>query len=663
MKPKKTLQPMKHSPIRPDIQFLRGIAILAVLIYHAELIPLSGGYLGVDVFFVISGYLITSIILRDLSSHQFSFLKFYVRRAQRLLPAAYCTLIFVTLLSFKILTKSQWDDFIKQLIGTATFTANIVLPFQTGYFETTAVQKPLLHTWSLSVEEQYYLFIPLMLFVIRPKWHFTALVTSALLSLLICIIFVSYPFSYWRFSAIDSETAAFFMLPTRAWEMLAGSILAWLMAHISHFKLPTLARFLAFFLICFLCVFPIDSVHPRENAILVVIATAIIIAGNSHWLPQNRITLAIEKIGDWSYSLYLIHWPLFALSRNAYLGETPKYIKFLLVCISIVLAYLQYKYVEQRFRYGWQANKTKTFKWLVAATCIVIIAPMAGTVIRELNNSVKLDYMRTPNFGLKEACAAGKVFSNQKECETSDQPLFAVWGDSYSMHLIPGLKQEKTIGNSMVQVTKAACAPILGVASIDSNYNETWAQGCLEFNDKAINFIQNSQSIKYVIMGSPYSGYFDYGNLTLFFGGKKISGDRSIAVEQMVTTIERLQAFGKQPILVAPPPGVGFNIGECWERKSADLLVLGRSNCNFLIEEYYAFQRGIIDGLNEVQNRTHVDVVWFDKIICKAGVCQTVLEDGISIYKDGGHLTVPGSEWAIPKLGLAILISNDQGNH
>ncbi|NOU13848.1 MAG: acyltransferase [Methylococcaceae bacterium] len=643
---------MKHSPIRPDIQFLRGIAILAVLVYHSELISLSGGYLGVDIFFVISGYLITSLILRDLSSNQFSFFQFYARRAKRLLPAAYCTLIFVTLLSFKVLTKSQWDDFIKQLIGTATFTANIVLPFQTGYFETTSAQKPLLHTWSLSVEEQYYLFIPLILFVIKPKWHFASLVTGAMLSLFICIFFVSFPFSYWRFPTIDSETAAFFLLPTRAWEMLAGSILAWLMMHSSHFKLPNIARCLAVILIFFLCAFPIDSVHPRENAILVVIATAIIIAGEGHWLPQNRMTLAIEKIGDWSYSLYLIHWPLFALSRSAYLGETPKHIKFLLICISIVLAYLQYEYIEQRFRYGWQANKTKTFKWLAAATCIVIIAPMAGTVIREFNSSTNLDYMSMPNFGLKETCAAGKIFSNQKECETADQPIYAVWGDSYSMHLIPGLKLENTIGKSMIQVTKAACAPILGVASIDSNYNEIWAKGCLDFNEKAINFIQNSQSIKYVIMGSPYSGYFDYGNLTLFFDGKKIIGSRSIAVEQMITTIERLRAFGKQPILVAPPPRPGFNIGECWERKSAGLLVLGRSNCNFLIEEYYAFQRGIIDGLNEVQRRTHVDIVWFDKIICDTGVCQTMLADGISIYKDGGHLTVPGSEWLVPKLDL-----------
>ena len=651
---------MKHTAMRPDIQFLRGIAILAVLIYHAEIIPFSGGYLGVDVFFVISGYLITSIILRDIYDNRFYFVQFYSRRAKRLLPAAYCTLIFSTVLGFKILTDAQWDDFIKQLIGTVTFTANIVLPFQTGYFETTAEGKPLLHAWSLSVEEQYYLCIPLVLYLIRPRWYLPALAIGILFSLLICIGFVSYPFTYWRFPTIDSQTAAFFLLPTRAWELLVGSALAWFVINIANFRAPNVAKYLAFILVCYLCVFPMDTVHPRENAILVVFATAVMIAGNSGWLPQNRLTKTVEKIGDWSYSLYLIHWPIFALARNAYLGETPENVKFLLV--SILLAYLQYEYIEQRFRYGWHANKVKTFKWLVAASLVVVIAPISATVIRGLNDSVNFDYLNMPNYGLKQFCAEGKVFINQDECKTTEHPVYAAWGDSYTMHLIPGLKQQKEIGNSIIQITKAACAPILGVASIDSNYNETWAKGCLEFNENAVNFIINSNSIKYVIMGSPYSGYLNYGELTLFYDGKKMTGDRSIAVEQMITTINRLKDNGKRPILIAPPPKAGFNIGECWERKNAGLIVMGRSDCNFQTEEYRTYQRGIIDGLNEVRNRTNVDVVWFDDIICSNGRCQTLLANGISIYKDGGHLTVPGAEWIVPMLGLANLV-NGSNNH
>lgn len=650
---------MERSSVRPDIQFLRGVAILAVLIYHAEVVTFAGGYLGVDVFFVISGYLITSIILRDLAAGRFSFMQFYARRAKRLLPAAYCTLIFSTFLSAKILTSAAWDDFIKQLIGTVTFTANIVLPFQTGYFETTAEGKPLLHTWSLSVEEQYYLCIPLILYLIRPRWHFAALAIAAVLSVIACIGFVSFPFSYWRFPTIDSQTAAFFLLPTRAWEMLAGSLLAWLMLKSRGLSLPKFLKPAALLLIGYLCAFPIEGPHPRENAVLVVLATAMLIAGNSSWLPQNKLTRAVEKIGDWSYSLYLVHWPLFALARNSYLGETPKAIKLLLVFLAILLAYLQYEYIEQRFRYGWQANKAKTLKWLAAASLLVVITPISADFVRNFNGSANFDYLRSANWGFQESCAAGTVvFSHPGECSTAEQPVYALWGDSYTMHLIPGLKQEKPIAESMIQITKAACAPILGIASLDSNYDETWAAGCLAFNEKAISYIENSQSIKYVIMSSPYSGYFDDGPLTIFYDGKKIIGDRSIAIGQMADTVNRLIAHGKLPILVAPPPRPGFNIGECWERKNSGLLILGRSDCNFRLDEHLAHQRGIVDGLAEVQNRSHAKLVRFDDVFCHDGYCQTALADGTSIYKDGGHLSGPGSEWAVPKLGLLKLIED-----
>lgn len=647
---------MKTSSVRPDIQFLRGIAILAVLIFHSEVIPLNGGYLGVDVFFVISGYLITSIILRDLAANHFSFPRFYARRAKRLLPAAYCTLIFTSLLGAIVLGTDQWDDFVKQLIGTVTFTANIVLPFQSGYFETAAESKPLLHTWSLSVEEQYYLCIPLMLYLIRPRWRFAALAVATLLSLSLCLVFVSFRFSYWRLPELDSPTAAFYLLPTRAWEMLAGSLLAWRMlktpaVHVTKFvKLPALL------LIGYLCAAPIDSLHPRIDALLVAMATALLIAGNSDWLAQNALTRSVEKLGDWSYSLYLVHWPLFALARTAYLGAVPLYVKYLLLLAALVLAYLQYEYVEQRFRYGWQVNRNKTFKWLAAASLMVVFTPLSAELFRSWNHPAADPSPPTPNWGLKQACSAGTlVFDHPDQCSSAAQPVYALWGDSYTMHLIPGLKKEKPIAESMIQITMAACAPILGVASLDKNYDETWAKRCLAFNEKAILFIESSPSIRYVIMSSPYSGYFDEGELTQFYQDKKIIGNRALAVAQMLTTLARLTASGKIPVLIAPPPKPGFDIGECWQHRQNGLLILGRGDCNFDVEEHQTYQRGIIDSLTEIQQRSRSTLLRFDDIFCKEGYCRTLLPDGRSIYKDGGHLSTAGSEWAVPQLGLSKL--------
>jgi hypothetical protein len=319
---------------------------------------------------------------------------------------------------------------------------------------------------------------------------------------------------------------------------------------------------------------------------------------------------------------------------------------------AIALGYMQYQLVEQRFRYGWRANRTKTFQWLAGASLLVIVAPIPA-VMGKQHHSLEPDIL-----GLNSACALGKgsvgkeVFAHPEMCMTAKEPIFAVWGDSYAMHLIPGLIKDARIGDSMIQITKSACAPIIGIASIDANYDEKWASGCLKFNDDAIKFLQNHDSIKYVIMSSPFGGYFDDGALPQFHQGKTIIGNRSIAIEQFIITIDKLRAIGKLPIVVAPPPAAGFNIGECWERVQSGLSIYGRSDCNILTDEYRAHQRGIIIGLQEARNRTQVDVVWLDKVLCKESVCTTSISN-TSIYRDGGHLSVSGSEWVIPQLNLS----------
>lgn len=642
-------------PVRHDIQFLRGFAVLAVLLYHANIFSISGGFLGVDVFFVISGYLITSIILRDLDERRFSFAAFYLRRAKRLLPAAYSTLIFTTLLGYAFLTTGQWNDYVEQLVGTITFTANLVLPFQTGYFENAAESKPLLHIWSLSLEEQYYLVTPLLLFLIKPKWRGTVFIIAFVVSLVVCVMFVTFPFTYWRLPSINSENMAFFLLLTRAWELLAGSILAHLVRRLPRFNISRLIKLSVLFMTTIIVLFPIDSIHPRGDAFLVVIATAVMLAGTSEWLPQNKVTNSVAKVGDWSYSLYLVHWPLFAFAHNAYLGETPTHIKLLLLLASMLLAYWQYEFVEQRFRYGWKANQKRTFQWLASASLMVILTPAPALFSQHVASAAgtrDFSYLQIRNVGLNVHCTNGQAIVNAEPCMTSKKPKFAIWGDSYAMHLVPGLVISPQIRDSLIQITKSACAPILGVASIDSNYDEFWAKNCLEFNEQVVQLLRDSESIEYVIMSSPFDGYFGFGELSLFYQGQKTTGERSIAINQMVTTIETIREYGKYPVLVTPPPKAGFNIGECWERKETGLIVLGRSDCNFTVNEYHSYQRDIIDAINEVQNRTNVDVIWLDEIICDEEQCRTAINE-TSIYRDDGHLSVPGSQWVIPRLELA----------
>lgn len=645
------------SPVRLDIQFLRGIAVLAVLFYHSSLISLPGGYLGVDIFFVISGYLITRNILHDIDRQRFSFANFYTRRARRLLPAAYCTLAVTSLLAAVVLTQDRWSDFLAQLLGALTFTANVVLPLQTGYFEASAHTKPLLHTWSLSVEEQYYFFAPLLLVMIPTRWRIATLACIAVASLALCLVFASWRFAHWQLPELDSHQFAFFMLPARAWELLAGSLLACTSAGRPPIDVKPIMKWALALLLCAICFRPFDTVHPRGDAIAVVALTVLLIAGGGGWIGRSTAVRAVARVGDWSYSLYLVHWPLFSLAYSAYLGEIPAPISAGLLLLSFVLAWLQYEYVEQRFRHG-GVDARISMPRLGIASIAVAALPFGLSAVRAASDAGAYAYLHESNRGLSAKCAAGGAVESPRACSTSERPRVAIWGDSYAMHLIPGLRSLDSVGDSLLQVTKTACAPIRGVASIDANYDESWARGCVAFNERAFDLIVGMDSVRYVVMSSPYAGYLDAGDLMLFHDGVSKMGTRQLAIDALERTVRELQAHGKRPILVAPPPRPGFDVGACHEQRGSGLVVLGRADCNFRAADAARLQAGIIDGLKEVGARTQVSVQWLDEAICREGICRTVNPEALSIYKDNGHLSIPGSIWLLPRTGIAPLIGN-----
>jgi peptidoglycan/LPS O-acetylase OafA/YrhL len=640
--------------MRFDIQFLRGIAVLAVVFYHANVWPVPGGYLGVDIFFVISGFLITSIILKGLEADAFSFREFYVRRAKRLLPAAYATLIATTLAGYIFLTETQWLDYLYQFVGALTFSANIFLPMQTGYFEGAAESKPLLHVWSLSLEEQYYLITPFLLAILAPRWRGLMIAIGIVASFALCFLFVSFPFTWWRFPSLGSETFAFFMLPTRAWELLVGSLCAWWMRRFPTTNVHPSGKLIALGLALAVTIFPVDSVHPRFDATLVTLATGLLLIGKDNWLPRNRLTGVVTKVGDWSYSLYLVHWPLFAFAHIGYLGEVPTHVRVGLILASFLLAFLQYAFVEQPFRYGWHANSRKTLQWLSVVSLLVLLVPMPRLAMvhaQAEEASVEPRHARNGILGLNETCSRGRFFEKPEACMFGPEPNTVLWGDSYAMHLVPGLKVGPVAGRGFMQITKAACAPIPGVASLDENYDAAWAKGCLEFNQKVLAFIRQSAEIDTVVLSSPFSGYFDNGPLSLFVAGEEMTGSRDTAIAKMKQTVEALRDHGKRVILVTPPPKAGFDIGECWERRRANLVVFGRTDCNFSIDEYETNQAGIREALKQLDAMPGLGVVWLDQVICRDGLCETSV-DGRSLYRDGGHLTAAGAEWVMPRSKL-----------
>ncbi|SIS47724.1 acyltransferase family protein [Neptunomonas antarctica] len=632
--------------MRRDIQLLRGIAVLFVVIYHAGFGITPHGYLGVDVFFVVSGFLITTIILKDLESDTFSFAGFYLRRAKRLLPALYCTLAFTSLLAYGFLTGGQWHDYIEQFVGAVSFSANMVLPTQSGYFAGSAEGKPLLHIWSLSLEEQYYFFLPLFLFLLPRKWQLSGLLLLLAGSLAWCISWTLEPAKappfLWRFGEASVAEWAFYLFPTRAWELLAGSVCAWFMLKNADINVNPALKWLALLTIIVASCITVDSIHPRGGAMLVVLATSVIILGQDNWLPKWSVINCIERLGDWSYSVYLVHWPLFAFAYLGYLAQVPLSVKIVLVMVSLLLGYAQYRFVETPFRYGWKSQSKSTWGWFAAATMAVFLIPAPAVFSNSDTSTTQLinfEAVRRTNNGLSEDCE--RYLSDieiKPECVRGANPKLAIWGDSYAMHLVPGIAQK----SDLIQLTKSVCGPFLDLAPIYGRYTKDWAQKCQQHNQQAFQSIVESKVITHVILSSSFVQYFKWTDGYFLMGDAVVKMDAAVAIESLAVTIDKLTEAGKKVILISPPPRSGHNLGDCNERKYKGVVVL-RSSCDISMAEYQASDAEVIKSLLTLEQRTDVKIAWLSDLLCAEDTCKSKLDETY-IYIDGGHLTISGSE-------------------
>jgi len=632
---------------RSEIDGLRAVAVIPVILFHAGFGFFSGGFVGVDIFFVISGYLITTIILSEKELGTFSLVNFYERRIRRILPALFLVMFFCLPFVWIWLLPSDLENFSKSLVAVSTFVSNIFFWQETGYWDTANGLKPLLHTWSLAVEEQYYLIFPLFLMLMwrfRKRWILSTFLIIAAISLL---------FAQW--GAYNNPEANFFLLSSRAWELAIGSSIAFYFLYrkktirilLSHKSVDEVLGIVGLLMIGY-AVYAFDESTPFPSfySLVPTIGAGLIILFSSPQTLVGRLlgTRLLVGIGLISYSAYLWHQPLFAFARHRTLTEPSELLLAALAVLSFPIAYLSWRYVESPFRKKGKISRKTVFAFALTGSVMFIAVGLAGDLTGGFSNRAtkskltleSIEEKLETNHGLSRTCV--KKFTLSPECRTSDEPEILVWGDSFAMQLVPGIMASNPDAK-IIQMTKYGCGPFFDVAPV--NYPKRpvrWAKGCLDFTEKVREWLKSNNTVKYVVVSSPFIQYISKGNSLLLRNGELESSNFDLAVNEFLKTLEELESMGVTPIVFSPLPENGVDLGRCLSR--AEFMGLNLDECNFQTEEISKDMLKVYSFLDKIEEKYRV--VRLDQFICDDSFCNTHF-DSTFIYKDSIHLSHEGS--------------------
>lgn len=649
---------------RPEIDGLRSIAVFPVILFHAGFEFFSGGYVGVDVFFVISGFLITSILLKEQEDGSFTFLRFYERRARRILPALFLVMIVSLPFAYMWMTPFELESFAKSFTAIPVFASNFVFMFESGYFGPAAETQPLLHTWSLAVEEQFYITYPIF---IAMFWHwgrkkiaiilgFIALVSIAFAQLGGNISF-SPPYIDQNFLWFNQSSMGVFFLPfSRAWELVAGGLTAFYMSTHNQRKGPLDQPLsLLGFIFIGLAVFSFDKVtpYPSVYTLLPVIGTVLIILfARRGTIVYKALSLKIcVGIGLVSYSLYLWHQPVFVFARLKWGGargaDLTHYDYVLLILLSFALAYLSWRFVETPFRKKGQISRRKVLYVGAAISIALMLAGVSGIVKKGfIDRFDEIDVATSvyggaviggfPETGLQKILGTGKL-----------PPSFIVYGDSHALQYVTALDafaRENEL--SFIGLFHPACLSLPGLSNI---YNQEIRQSCISQFDKLISLARNNNTP--VVLAHAWAKELAD---TTSGASLKVSIADPEGEELLLMALDRLRlALGdtREYIIIGNVPTTNL------EKEGGYLKCVFRKidSCPKRFPE----EQGAMFAENEIFTRyanEHENVTFINPYdaICNAGQCNVAIDDKV-IYSDHGHLSIYGSRLVIDKFGGSIL--------
>ncbi len=628
---------------RPDIDGLRGVAVLLVVIFHIFPEAIVGGFIGVDIFFVISGYLITSIIIKNLDCQSFSFTQFYLRRIKRIFPALVIVLLCSSLFSLFALYPIELLSFKKHLLGGVLFASNIISLYENSYFDIASQNKPLLHLWSLGIEEQFYLVWPFLLFLtFRKKVRFSFVI----LMLAITSFFLNICTVY------GDNTVAFFSPLCRFWELMVGGFVASLEAKNgggrNRFTCNLLSVTGAAFLFCSLAFVKDKSAFPGWLALLPTLGAAFVIAGGAESLLGRCLShRGVVWIGLISYPLYLWHWPLISFYQTIY-GAMPAYSeRFGIVFFSLFLAWLTFLYIEQPIRYGVGRAASRH---LIPVGLGMILAGFFGCSFYSSKS---------------QPAGAQEILESGVKGETKKILLV---GDSHADHLFAGLEVE--LGGISNQ-SYPGCIPFYTLDTYNTIYRKKGV--CLRLVNNLYESIKKDKAIDTVVMSSMGAVYLS-GEAFNGVGVERTLGlqlqlednhdisDRAKIYEiAMRKTLQLLVSLNKTVFFVIDVPEIGLDPRYCKQNYS----VGGVENTPIIKRSYISdctVSRDVYEArIKDYKQLTakvlaeFPQVIVFDptKYFCDEEKCQGI-KDGKLLYRDGDHLSVDGSKYLAKYLAPVI---------
>lgn len=631
---------------RKEIDGLRALAIIPVILFHAGIQAFSGGFVGVDVFFVISGYLITSIILVEQKAGTFSLVSFYERRARRILPALFVVMLTCLPFAYLWMFPGELVSFSRSLRYVSLFSSNILFFKQSSYFDTAAELKPLLHTWSLAVEEQYYLVFPIFLLLV---WRFGK---RWVVSILVVMAIISLAASQW--GSFHEPAATFFLLPTRVWELLIGVFIAFYLftqetnKTISQIASQVVSTIGMLMIIYAVIAFDKNTPFPSLYALIPTVGAGLIIL---YATPQTYVGRLLSSkllvgIGLISYSAYLWHQPLFAFARHASIDEPSAVELLTLSLVACALAYVSWRFVEKPFRAKHTISRTTVFAGASLMSIFFISVAEYGKFREGFEDKLSMEqravYSYT-RYAIEELDIDGMCLLRREQTYRDFAPLcdnthdnkakVLIWGDSHAAALSRGLR---SLFPSVVQYTATECPPL-----VDSESIASWRPRCTEVNSFVMQEVERFKPNK--IFLHAYWTFYEQHN-------------PAVNVGKTIDAIRRVSPSSEIFIIGGVPQ---------WSTRGLPVILL--MNHIKLDKEAYLSNAslGPLEAL-DTKLRLSADskgVSYLSAVesLCKEGKCQIVAKLNNRFQptaRDYGHLTEAGAVLLAKKL-LAQISKDD----